>query len=43
MWAYDIKKQDWTPINIQSLILPPPRSDFAHAKYQNELIIFGGK
>ncbi len=43
MWSFDINKRNWSPILAESSTLPPPRSDFAHARFQDNLVIFGGK
>jgi hypothetical protein len=43
MWAYDIQEKDWSPIPVKSSVLPLARSDFSHARYQDDFIIFGGK
>jgi hypothetical protein len=42
MWVYDINKEKWNSESSSSLVVPSPRSDFAHARYQNNFIIFGG-
>jgi hypothetical protein len=43
MWAYDIKMEDWSSIPVRSSFIPLARSDFSHARYQDDFIIFGGK
>ncbi len=42
MWTYDISREFWSPVSFKSSVLPSPRSEFAHARYQDDFIIFGG-
>jgi hypothetical protein len=43
MWYYDINKEDWNAVPFKSSLAPRSRSDFAHARYLDDFIIFGGK
>jgi hypothetical protein len=43
MWFYDINEGDWSPVSFKSSVVPSPRSEFAHSRYQDGFIIFGGK
>jgi N-acetylneuraminic acid mutarotase len=43
MWAFNLNQENWRPVLAQSYTLPSPRSEFAHAKYQEDFVIFGGK
>jgi N-acetylneuraminic acid mutarotase len=43
MWSYDINKENWSPISFKSSVVPSPRSELAHTRYQDDFIIFGGK
>jgi hypothetical protein len=43
MWSYDINKEIWSAISFKSSVVPSPRSEFAHTRYQDDFIIFGGK
>jgi hypothetical protein len=43
MWTYDINLDNRSPISFKSSLIPSPRSEFAHARYQDDFIIFGGK
>jgi hypothetical protein len=39
MWTYDINKEDWSPVSFQSSVVPSSRSEFSHARYQEDFII----
>ncbi len=43
MWYYNINEEDWNAVSFKSSLVPSPRSDFAHARYLEDFIIFGGK
>lgn len=43
MWKFDISNEVWSSIPIEDSFLPPPRSEFGHAKFEDNLIVFGGK
>jgi N-acetylneuraminic acid mutarotase len=49
MWTFDIdidieeENWNWSPVSFKSSIKPSPRSDFAHARYLDNFIIFGGR
>jgi hypothetical protein len=42
MWTYDINKEIWSPVSYKSSVVPSPRSEFSHSRYQDDFIIFGG-
>ena len=43
MWRYDLNEENWSPVPVLSSTQPTPRSEFAHAIYQDNFIVFGGK
>jgi N-acetylneuraminic acid mutarotase len=43
MWSFDIETETWSPAPVKSTIVPVARSDFAHGKIEENLIMFGGK
>jgi hypothetical protein len=43
MWTFDIREENWSSVPLKSSIVPSPRSEFAHARYQDSIIIYGGK
>lgn len=43
IWNYHLNKESWSPVSYQSSVVPSPRSEFAHARYQDDFIIFGGQ
>lgn len=42
MWTFDLETEDWETYLAKSDIAPSPRSEFAHARNGEILIIFGG-
>jgi hypothetical protein len=42
MWTHDLNKEEWSPISFQSSVVPLPRSELAHVRYQDDFILFGG-
>jgi hypothetical protein len=43
MWRYDLNEENWSPVPVHSSTQPSPRSEFAHAIYLDDFIVFGGK
>lgn len=43
MWKFDLTIQEWSSIPLQSTTIPIPRSEFGHARRQENMIMFGGK
>jgi hypothetical protein len=43
MWSFDLETEDYSPVSINSIIAPSPRSEVAHARSVNNIILFGGK
>lgn len=43
MWRFDLDIEEWNPVPIQSTTVPPPRSEFAHSRVEEIIIMFGGK
>jgi hypothetical protein len=42
MWSFDLETEVWSSVIIKSTIIPEPRSDFAHGKIEENLLMFGG-
>jgi N-acetylneuraminic acid mutarotase len=43
MWRFDLIKESWSPVPVLSYTQPSSRSEFAHAIYLDEIMVFGGK
>jgi N-acetylneuraminic acid mutarotase len=43
MWSYNLDLVKWSPVQIQSTVIPQPRSDFAHSRLDEYIVLFGGK
>lgn len=43
MWSFDLETEDYSPVSISSIVAPSPRSEVAHARLANNIILFGGK
>ncbi len=37
MWTYDLNKEEWSLISFQSSVVPLPRSELGHVRYQDDL------
>ena len=43
MWKFNLKNEKWTPLSIKSKTIQIARSEFGHAKLEENFIVFGGK
>lgn len=43
MWIFDLETEEYSPIPLKSSNPPSPRSEVAHARIDETIILFGGK